>query len=139
LLSFSAEARVTRKWLEELDIRPPDPDKPLQELSGGNRQKVTLAKVLEQEPEVLVMNDPTSGVDVGARRAIYDLIEARALSGTAVVVCSSDNEDLATICDRVICLCDGAIRAELVGDEISEQSILNSIVATTTISDTRSR
>jgi ribose transport system ATP-binding protein len=129
LISQRRERQSADMWLTNLDIRPREPDKKLQELSGGNRQKVAIAKILEQEPDVLVMDDPTSGVDVGARRAIYDIIQQRASGGTAVIICSSDAEDLISTSDRILCLVAGKIVAELRGSDISEQSILHHIVS----------
>jgi ribose transport system ATP-binding protein len=129
LISDRTERKAAVRWLEELDIRPRETEKLLRELSGGNRQKVALAKVLQQDPSVLVLNDPTSGVDVGARRSIYDVIEQRAALGVGVVVCSSDIEDLVSICDRVSCLVSGVVVDELSGSELTEQAILNRIVS----------
>lgn len=129
LISQRRERQTAETWFASLDIRPREPDKKLQELSGGNRQKVAIAKVLEQRPDVLVLEDPTSGVDVGARRAIYDIIKARASGGTGVIVCSSDIEDLISTCDRVVCFVAGKIVAELRGADISEQAILHNIVS----------
>ena len=128
-ISDRSEKGVAANWLTQLDIRPREPDKQLQELSGGNRQKVALAKALEQRPAVLVLDDPTSGVDVGARRSIYEIIRARADDGVGVILCSSDIEDLTSICDRVLCFVAGQIVAELQGADISEQAILNSIMS----------
>ncbi len=133
--SRQRERRATDRWMDDLDVRPRSPGKILQEFSGGNRQKVTLAKTLESDPSVLVLDDPTSGVDVGARRAIYDIVTARARQGKGVVVCSSDTEDLASICDRVLCLAGGRIVAELAGDAITEQAILDHIVVETSIEE----
>jgi ribose transport system ATP-binding protein len=129
LISERGERKAARRWLEELDIRPRESEKLLREFSGGNRQKVALAKVLQQNPSVLVLNDPTSGVDVGARRSIYDVIEQRASLGVGIVVCSSDIEDLVSVCDRVLCLVAGAIVDELTGEQLTEHAVLNRIVS----------
>jgi ribose transport system ATP-binding protein len=129
------EQRASERWMDDLDVRPRSAGKKLLEFSGGNRQKVTLAKVLESSPSVLVLDDPTSGVDVGARRSIYDIVTARAKVGNGVVVCSSDTEDLASICDRVLCLAGGQVVAELIGEAITEQAILDHIVVETSIKE----
>jgi ribose transport system ATP-binding protein len=115
-------------WMRDLDIRPRDPDRLYAYLSGGNKQKVILAKWLITRPRVLVMDDPTSGVDIGARHQIYRLIREQADAGAAVVVCSSDLEDFVGACDRVIALVAGRVSEEVPGDDISESRLLEAIV-----------
>jgi len=122
------ELLTTEKWIRNLDIRPPQPAKQLQQLSGGNRQKVIIARALECEPDVLVLVDPTAGVDVGARQAIYNILRRQASSGLGILICSSDLEDLATMCSRVLCLVRGSIVAELQDLDITEGRILEEIV-----------
>lgn len=88
-------------------------------LSGGNQQKVVLARWLRRKPGLILLDEPTQGIDVGARNEIYSQIFETAESGAAILVVSSDFEELEQICDRVLVLRDGAIHAVLVGDEIS--------------------
>ena len=123
-ISRRAESAVAARWIEALDLRPADPERPFSLLSGGNQQKGILAKWFNIDPLVVVMDDPTSGVDVGARKAIYEVIRAEAASGTSFIVCSSDHEDLVEACDRVIVLRDGTIVAELDADEITLDALL---------------
>ena len=123
----SRERAAARKWIERLDIRPPDPDRLYGLLSGGNQQKVLMAKWFGLEPRVVFMEDPTSGVDIGARSAIYDLVRRYAQTGTGFVICSSDIEDLVSVCDRVLALVDGLIVEELRGAAISESEVLRAI------------
>ncbi len=111
-------------WIASLDIRPPEPERPYQLLSGGNQQKVILGKWLNARPRVLVLDEPTAGVDVGARQAIYDLIAAEADRGLAVVVCSSDYEDVVSVCDRAVVLRNGRIGQHVARDELSEHALL---------------
>lgn len=118
------ERRDARRWIESLDLRPRDPDRPYRLLSGGNQQKTILAKWLNAEPEVLVLDEPTAGVDVGARQAIYELMTAQADRGLAVVVCSSDLEDVVSLCDRAVVLRNGVVAAELAGDDLTEHQLL---------------
>ena len=108
-------SRDTAKWIERLDIRPPDPERLYAFLSGGNQQKVIFGKWLNLGPKVMVIDDPTSGVDIGARRAIYDLIRDQAAAGVSFIVCSSDQDDLLAVCDRVLVLSEGEIAEELTG------------------------
>lgn len=123
-ISRRLENAVATKWIEALDLRPPDPERAFLLLSGGNQQKAILAKWFNVDPRVVVLDDPTSGIDVGARQTIYGVIRAHAAAGTSFIVCSSDQEDLVELCDRVLVLRDGAIDCELSADEITLDSLL---------------
>jgi ribose transport system ATP-binding protein len=110
------ERRETKVWLERFDVRPRGPDRPLTTLSGGNQQKVVLARALRCQPRVIVIDEPVHGVDIGAKDAIYGMLrEASRADGLGVLLASSDIEDLATVCDRVIVLRDGVVSAQLDG------------------------
>jgi ribose transport system ATP-binding protein len=123
-LSARAERAEAAEWIGALDIRPADAERPYQLLSGGNQQKVILGKWLNARPKVLILDDPTAGVDVGARQAIYDLIAREADRGLAVVLCSSDYEDVVSACDRAVVLRNGRQAEELARDELSEHALL---------------
>jgi ribose transport system ATP-binding protein len=118
------ELDATRRWLGELDIRPRDPARRFSLLSGGNQQKTILAKWFNIEPRVVLVDNPTAGVDVGARQAIYNLIRAKASEGVSFVICSSDHEDLVELCTRVLVMRDGSISAGLEGAEITFDNLL---------------
>ena len=90
----------------------------MQSLSGGNQQKILFARALNQTPKVLVLIDPTAGVDIGARSDLHDLLRSSAAAGAAIVIGSSDFEEVAAISDRVLIVRDRAIGAELLGDDI---------------------
>jgi ribose transport system ATP-binding protein len=107
---------------EDLDIRPRRSDIAVARLSGGNQQKVLLAKWLLREPSVLVLHEPTQAVDVGARRDLMLALRRRAQGGAAVIVCSVEPEDLAQMCDRVIVLDAGRIHGEL-GENLTADAI----------------
>jgi ribose transport system ATP-binding protein len=124
MISHSAEVAHSSKWIEALDIRPRDPERPYSFLSGGNQQKVIFGKWLGFTPKVMVIEDPTSGVDVGARKAIYELIRDQASSGVSFIVCSSDSDDLLAVCDRILVLNEGHIVEQLEGDDINESRLL---------------
>ncbi len=96
---------------------------PLRSLSGGNQQKVVLARWLRRRPRVLLLDEPTQGVDVGARAEIYELVHAAVAGGAAALVASSDFEELARICDRVLVLRKGALAAELRGADLDAERI----------------
>ena len=107
------ERADTLRWIERLQIQPRRPEAPVHTLSGGNQQKVLLAKWLRLDPSVLILDEPTQGVDVGAKVEIYGAVERAAAAGVAVVVSSSDPDELALLCDRVLVLRRGEVVARL--------------------------
>lgn len=123
-LSASAERREAAHWIGRVQLHPPLPERNLEQLSGGNQQKVVLAKWLRNEPRVLLLDEPTQGVDVGATSAIYDLIRAAAAGGAAVLVSSSDTAELAALCDRVIVLYRGVVAAQLEPPVLTEARLV---------------
>jgi ABC-type sugar transport system ATPase subunit len=123
-LDASAERREAGTWMERIALRPAEPERPLELFSGGNQQKVVLAKWLRNEPRVLLLEEPTQGVDVGAKAAIYELVRDAASHGAAVVMASSDTAELATVCDRVVVMRDGAARIELQGRDLTEERLV---------------
>jgi ribose transport system ATP-binding protein len=112
-----------RKLLEQFDVRPSDPRLKYQSLSGGNQQKAMLAKWLQTKPSLLLLHEPTQGVDVGARQQIFQLTRKAAADGTAVVCVSTDHEQLAAMCDRVVVFGRGRVAAELTGDHVTKERI----------------
>jgi ribose transport system ATP-binding protein len=99
-------------------------DAPVNSLSGGNAQKVVLGKWLLRNPRLLLLNDPTKGVDVGAKAEIYKLLAELRQAGTAIVFYSSDDEELLGLCDRVLVLHDGMVRAELQGETLTRSNLV---------------
>ncbi len=127
-LSIRRERSEAVGWLKRFAVEPPDPARPLALLSGGNQQKVVLARALRCEPSVLVIDEPVQGVDIGARAAIFEILLEAAATGVAVLLVSSDFEDIADICDRVLVMRGGSVVATLEGealvpDQISEESL----------------
>jgi ribose transport system ATP-binding protein len=110
---------TVRARLDRFDVRPRDPSAAMRTLSGGNQQKVVLAKWLEIRPRLLLMHEPTQGVDIAARAEIYRLVREAAGDGMAVLWVSGDHDELSSVCDRVHVIADGRAVAELVGDEIT--------------------
>ena len=107
------EREQTRQWIRRLSLRPPEPHKPVRELSGGNQQKVVVAKALATEPKVLLLDEPTRGVDVGARAELYDVIDGLSARGLGLLLSSSDTEELTGLSDRILVFRGGRIIAEL--------------------------
>jgi ribose transport system ATP-binding protein len=119
----TAEAAEARRWARQVDLRPPAPDRPLSTFSGGNQQKVVLAKWLRTSPRLLLLDEPTQGVDVGAKAAIYRLVKQAAAEGSAVLVASSDAKELAALCGRVLLVDQGQVAGELTGAALTETAI----------------
>ncbi len=122
-LDLRGERREVAAIVDRFDVKPQEPEKPLAELSGGNQQKVAVAKWLRIEPDLLVLDEPTQGVDVGAKAEILDLIATAAAEGLAVVLCSSDLDDLEAVCSRVLVVRGGRVAAELTGPRINRKTI----------------
>ncbi|MBV9192742.1 MAG: sugar ABC transporter ATP-binding protein [Solirubrobacterales bacterium] len=119
-------ARI-RQLLDRFDVRPRRSDVPIGQLSGGNQQKVVLAKWLEIEPRVLLLHEPTQGVDVAARAEIYRLVREGTEAGMGVIWVSSDFEELARVCDRVLIMAHGLVRSELTGNDVTEDAISTAV------------
>ena len=118
------ERREVDRWIDRVAVRPAEPERALELFSGGNQQKVVLAKWLRNEPKALLMDEPTQGVDVGAKAAIFELIANAAAAGAGVLVCSSDAKELALICDRVLVMRDGRVVAEMARSQLSEAGLV---------------
>jgi ribose transport system ATP-binding protein len=110
------QAEETAAMIAKLDIKPPNPAAPVATLSGGNQQKVVLAKWLAGQPDLLVLREPTQAVDVGARHDIIDAIREAARGGCGVLIASIDAADLAVVCDRVLVFRGGRVTGQLTGD-----------------------
>ena len=109
LLDSDREYLVARESVKELRIKAQSLDSPVTTLSGGNQQKVVLGKMLQTSPEVLLLDEPTRGIDVGAKVEVYELINKLAAAGKAIILVSSELGELLGMSDRIVMLCDGAI------------------------------
>ena len=124
------EAAVVDDWVDKVGIRTAGRDAPITTLSGGNQQKVVMARCLALEPEVLVLCEPTAGVDIATRLQLYDLIKEQAAQGLGVIVSSSDVGDLLALCTRVLVLRDGQVVREIAGDAITEPTLVHAMEGT---------
>jgi ABC-type sugar transport system ATPase subunit len=113
VMRAAAEREQANRWISRLSLRPPDPEKIVRELSGGNQQKVVVGKALATEPTVLLMDEPTRGVDVGARAELYQVIAQLAEQGLGLLLSSSDTEELTGLADRIFVFRGGHIAAQL--------------------------
>ena len=125
----SAERDAAQEATRSVDVRPDDPDRVIRTLSGGNQQKVVLARWLLRDCRVLLLDEPTRGVDVGARAEIYALIRSLADRGVALVVVSSDIDEVLGLSDRVLVVADGAVVHDGPADAIDASGVLDRIIA----------
>jgi ribose transport system ATP-binding protein len=119
------EAELIATMMKDLQIKASSPEAAVGTLSGGNQQKVVLAKWLAVEPEVILLSDPTRGIDVGTKTEIYQLLRKLAADGAAIILYTTDYDELIGLCDRVGVFYHGRIAHELSGAAITEQAILN--------------
>ena len=128
VLNERKERAVSREQIAALELRPADPDRDTGTLSGGNQQKILLARWLVQGTSVLLLDEPTRGVDVGARAEIYALIRRLADAGTAIVVVSSEIEEVLGLSDRVLVIAEGASLLTVPATEIDEHGVLDLVM-----------
>jgi ribose transport system ATP-binding protein len=132
LLRRRAEVEAVGKQLDMLAVKTPSIESTISALSGGNQQKVVMARALLSKPSVLIADEPTQGVDVGARAEIYRILREVCDSGVPVVVASSDAKELEGLCDRVIVMSRGHVVETLSGDKVTEERMINAAVRSTT-------
>jgi ABC-type sugar transport system ATPase subunit len=123
-IDFKEEENVTRKYMKELLIKAPHSNFTVANLSGGNQQKVSVAKALANSPKVLIMDEPTRGVDVGAKAEIYRIISSLASSGLAIILMSSDLPEVLGMSDRVCVMKFGTIVGEFSREEVTQEKVL---------------
>lgn len=128
LVRRGAERKAVSGLVSRLEIRTPSLDQPVEFLSGGNQQKVSVARSYLREPSVILAYEPTQGVDVGSRFDIYRALRTRADAGAAILIKSSDPIELAGFCDRVLVISRGTITEEIPADELDEVRIVEAIV-----------
>ncbi len=124
------EAALTEDWISRVDVRTAGREARITTLSGGNQQKVVMARCLAQRPPVLTLCEPTAGVDIATRLQLYDLIERQADEGMGVIVSSSDTQDLLALCTRVLVVRDGRIAREISGRDITESALVHAMEGT---------
>jgi ABC-type sugar transport system ATPase subunit len=119
------EKEIATSYVDRLNIKPPDVMLNVQALSGGNRQKVILARWLFTRSRLLIFDEPTAGIDVGAKHDIYQLMNSLAQEGVAITMISSDLPELLGICDRIAVMCGGRITGVLERNEATQETILS--------------
>jgi ribose transport system ATP-binding protein len=123
LLRRKSERSDVNVWLERLDVRPRNCEFAMSDLSGGNQQKVVICRWLRMEPKVLILDEPTQGVDVGAKADIHQLVDQAAEAGTAILIASTDHEELVRLCHRVIVVRRGRIVDEISGARLDADAV----------------
>jgi simple sugar transport system ATP-binding protein len=126
-LSRRQKAELAEGFIKSLDIRPADPDRPIKFLSGGNQQKAILARWLATHPRLLILDEPTRGIDIGAHAEILKMIEKLCSEGMSLVVISSELEELTAVAHRVVVLSDRRHVSELKGGEVTADNIMRAI------------
>lgn len=125
LINFKKEKEIVDKWIKEINIKTPTRDTPCNSLSGGNQQKVILAKWLLGDPDILIMDEPTRGIDVGAKAEIYKLMDANAKKGKAVIMISSELPELLGMSDRVIVMHEGVVTGEFENENLNQELLMS--------------
>ncbi|MGA9399006.1 MAG: sugar ABC transporter ATP-binding protein [Anaerolineaceae bacterium] len=121
---MSKARQDARNVASSLNLKMPGLDEPVSALSGGNAQKVVIGKWLSRNPHLLLLDDPTKGVDVGTKAEFYRMLAKLCADGLSVLFYSSDDEELLGLCDRVLVLHDGAVRSELVGESLNKSNLV---------------
>ncbi|QPC94382.1 ATP-binding cassette domain-containing protein [Mesorhizobium sp. INR15] len=126
---ISPAARKARYdiYREKLAISAPRPDAPITTLSGGNQQKVLLARALALEPAILLLNDPTRGVDVATRHVLYDVFRGLAADGMGLVILSSEIEEILLLCHRVLVFRENEVAAEIAGEAMNTENVISAM------------
>jgi ribose transport system ATP-binding protein len=124
LMNAGAERSAAQALVDELDIKTPSLDQLVRNLSGGNQQKVVLAKWMLTEPHLLMLDEPTKGVDVGAKYEIHELIRAQAAKGMACLLVSSDLPEVLALAHRIVVMREGVVQGELGAREAGEESVM---------------
>jgi simple sugar transport system ATP-binding protein len=129
ILSPRKTKETARKWVKELDVKTPNVELPAQSLSGGNQQRLVLAKWMASEPTILIMDGPTVGVDIGSKAEIHELMRSFAKEGMGIILISDDIPELLQVCNRILVMRDGNIIGEHLSKETTEDVLYNELVA----------
>ena len=128
-ISAVKEERVSDRYIEELQIKVESREQKVENLSGGNQQKVVIGKWLATEPEVLILDEPTRGIDVGAKAEVHRIISELADSGAGILLISSEMPEILHLSDRILVMHEGNVTAQLSREEATQESIMHAAVA----------
>ena len=124
LINDHKKAESSHEYIDRLNVHPRDPKRLTSTLSGGNQQKVVIAKWLHRNSEIFILDEPTKGIDVGAKEEIYNLLEELASKGKSIIIVSSELPEICGLCDTVMVMSEGKQKAILSGEQINEREIL---------------
>ena len=124
-VNSKAEANMTTESIQRFDIKLTGMNQEIMSLSGGNQQKVVLAKWLARKPQIILLNEPTRGIDVGTKKEIYELLRKLSAEGVSIIMISTDTLELLGLCDRVVVLYEHRVNGELRGDELTEENLVH--------------
>jgi len=125
LISKAYERKKAGKWVAEIGIKTPSIDQEVNSLSGGNQQKVVLAKWLESGSQIIILNEPTRGIDVGAKIEIYKLMQDLCERGSSIIMISSELPEIMSIADRIIVMSKGRFTGQFLRNEATEEKLLH--------------
>jgi simple sugar transport system ATP-binding protein len=128
LIDKRKKQSLAQNWIKELDVKTPSRKLPISSLSGGNQQRVVLAKTLANEPKILILNSPTVGVDVGSKAEILKLIRDLANDGMGILLISDDIPELIRTCDRIILMKNGKVENIFMREEIDQEKLNQAMV-----------
>ena len=123
-LKLAQEFQLARTYSERLDLRAASLDQDVGNLSGGNQQKVVIAKWLATQPQVIILDEPTKGIDIGSKAAVHDFMAELAAQGLSIIMVSSEIPEIIGMSDRVIVMRDGRIATELEGDALTPETLV---------------
>ena len=128
IISRKLEKSISNKAVDDLSVRLASLRQPIVELSGGNQQKTILARWLLTEPEILILDEPTRGIDIGVKAEFYDMIGDLAAMGRAIILISSELPELLSLCDRILVMSEGRFTAELPRESATQENIMQAAV-----------
>jgi len=131
LMNKKKESTLAEKYIKELNIKTASHKQAVKNLSGGNQQKIVLAKWLATKPKVLLLDEPTRGIDINAKNEIYKLILQLANEGMAIILVSSELPEILAVSDRILVMCEGNLSAEFTAIEATEDNILKAAIPKT--------
>lgn len=134
-LQLAEEFKLAREYAERLDLRAASLDQDIGNLSGGNQQKVVIAKWLATQPQVIILDEPTKGIDIGSKAAVHEFMAELAAQGLSVIMVSSEIPEIIGMSDRVIVMRDGLIAAELTRDELNPETLVRHAAGITTTTE----
>ena len=124
LVNTKLDKQVTEKWIASLSTKTPSAQTIVESLSGGNQQKVVLAKWLEIEPEVLILNEPTRGIDVGAKTEIYKILDRLVSEGKCIIIITSEMPELLAMSDRILVMFEGNVSGVIDRQHADQETVV---------------